>query len=61
MVLEYHAPKPDPDPVGPYDTREEAVTDFVDWGVALHYLEPCEPDDGYDDDEGDEDEDFFIL
>ena len=24
----YHAPNPDPDPVGPYDTREEAVTDL---------------------------------
>ena len=61
----YHAPNPDPDPLGPYDTREEAVTDFVDCGVAMDGFEPCEPDAGYDDDEDeddeDEDEDFFIL
>ena len=50
----YHAPNPDPDPVGPYGTREEAVTDFVGCGVALYYLEPCEPDGGCDDDEDDE-------
>ena len=44
----YHHPNPDPDPVGPFETRDEAVTEFEDWGVALDELEPCEPDDGYD-------------
>ena len=59
----YHAPIPDPDPIGPYDTLDEAVTDFIDCGAALYGFEPCEPYAECDDDEDgeDEDEDFFVL
>ena len=62
MVLEIPRTKPRPGSVGTsYDTREEAVTDFVDCGVAMDGFEFCEPDAGCDVDEEDEDEDFYLL
>ena len=36
----YHAPIPDPDPIGPYDTFDEAVTDGLpQMGIARRLLE----------------------